>query len=647
MTTTLERNAGPGPADRVARLAQLIMQLQLRSGYVERLDALIAELAASQLFQVTGEHGLAAELHQLLAEAQPVLTELAAPSALVVDEALDRLENINHSPLWELEREASTRLEAALPVVQASIAEMKADLLRLQAAVTESWKELDDAREYGVVDPERQARTSAVEGLLKQAETDATHQRYGRVGLALTQIAQIGDLGGTEDKLAFRLAAAHERVGQVVRHSELVLIRSEGPGSVLEYTALLRIPRSDVQRVDLFASSVLVVRDRSTLTKIVRDVAAVVDRNVRSARSMAATLADPKAGAKPDSDADAGENKGPATDPPVTRQFVLDAPAGPDADLLANLTEDLREVGQLMYTLFLPDEMQRLLSEARGSLTVTTNDLELPWELLHDGEDFLCLQRPVARRPLGRSLPRRPHRYAANSEGSKLRVLLVASDPDGNLPGARREVEAVRDRLNDLYSDAVHIECLIGPQATGSAMNDHLRSATFHVVHYAGHAAFDQERTERSRLLMHGDPPTQSEPFFAQKIERLLEGSPLVFLNACESSTTANERRDPSAYFAKETQGLAAAFLYGGATACVGSLWPVFDDTAAELASTFYQRLFEGLTAGEALRQARVAVRSSMKDRVTWAAYALYGDPRYELPLHPRTKADRDRRLPG
>ncbi len=109
-----------------------------------------------------------------------------------------------------------------------------------------------------------------------------------------------------------------------------------------------------------------------------------------------------------------------------------------------------------------------------------------------------------------------------------------------------------------------------------------------------------------------------------------------MFINACESSSASNEvTRQSTTYFAEETQGLASAFIYGGASVCVGSLWPVFDDTAAELESVFYNRLLEGHMVGQALLLARQAVRDRPGDQVTWAAYALYGDPRYRLPFRP------------
>ena len=123
------------------------------------------------------------------------------------------------------------------------------------------------------------------------------------------------------------------------------------------------------------------------------------------------------------------------------------------------------------------------------------------------------------------------------------------------------------------------------------------------------------------------------EVFFAQKIRRLLEGRPLVFLNACESGRTANEKRpqEVKQYLQKPAEGLASSFIYGGALGCIGALWPIYDKAAAEFALEFYGRVLEGHMIGEAMRQARVRSREAHPQHITWAAFVLYGDPTFRL----------------
>lgn len=159
-------------------------------------------------------------------------------------------------------------------------------------------------------------------------------------------------------------------------------------------------------------------------------------------------------------------------------------------------------------------------------------------------------------------------------------------------------------------------------------MNEALRNDTFAVIHFAGHAFFDNKDADLSGLLLHDE-----EHFLAQKIRRLLEGRPLVFLNACESASIANEEQPQrvQAYLQEPAEGLASAFIYGGALGCVGSLWPIYDKPAADFAIHFYNNLLSGYMVGDAVRIARRKIKENYQDEITWAAYVLYGDPTLHL----------------
>ncbi|HET8989352.1 MAG TPA: CHAT domain-containing protein, partial [Humibacillus sp.] len=284
----------------------------------------------------------------------------------------------------------------------------------------------------------------------------------------------------------------------------------------------------------------------------------------------------------------------------------------------------LERIGRRMYSLLIPDAMQRLIDETDDfPLTITSNNPELPWELLHDGTEFLCLKRTFARMPAQQTFPRRTRDSVVPGERRKTTVLLIHSVHGEPLQQAEKEINDIEARLAEM-SPAPIVTKLTGSDVTASRLTDELSLGDYDLIHYAGHAGFDAQRPELSYLLL-----STGEHFRAERVQRLLEGHPVVFLNACESSKSAPQVQGRSTGgTVAQAQGLASAFVYGGAQACVGSLWPVFDDTAADLAVEFYRQLIEKRQrVGEALRRARVMSHSRQQDRTTWAAYALYGDP--------------------
>ena len=375
------------------------------------------------------------------------------------------------------------------------------------------------------------------------------------------------------------------------------MLRAASASNRVEYTLLLSTPSAPGSHgINIQGSRTLVKQDRALVREIIDKVTDSVNSGIQR-RSAAAT-----------------------------RTLLLDKEnVGGGRDGESSLAEQLRGVGDLMYRLFVPDPVQRLLTDSACSFTITTNDLELPWELMHDGEDFLCVKRPVGRMPMGRAFPRRVR--FRDRVGNRLRFLLIYADPGGNLGKAKLEVESIERALKDKWKERIEVQTLIGSEATGTAMNDALRRGAFDVIHYAGHAAFERQDPELSGLLLH-----DNEVFFAQKIQSLVEGQPLVLLNACESSRTANEQDvQTTGYLAKPAEGLASAFVYGGALGCIGALWPVYDQGAADFAVEFYNRLLEGNLVGEALRLARKEIRRQRPDEITWASYVLYGDPTFRL----------------
>jgi CHAT domain-containing protein len=212
-----------------------------------------------------------------------------------------------------------------------------------------------------------------------------------------------------------------------------------------------------------------------------------------------------------------------------------------------------------------------------------------------------------------REFPRR-NEY---TRGERLRFLFIAN-PTGDLPATEKEVNWIADKLSGAAAD---VDIWLGEEATGLKLHRALASGSYDIIHFSGHAYFNAENPDESGLLLAGQ-----NVFIAQTIQRTLRGRPLILLNACESGREMMREGEVS-YTASETEGLASSFIRGGALGIVGTLWPIFDEGAAQFAAAFYDHLLSGKTLGEGLRQARWQLKETRPHDVTWASFVLYGDP--------------------
>jgi hypothetical protein len=138
-------------------------------------------------------------------------------------------------------------------------------------------------------------------------------------------------------------------------------------------------------------------------------------------------------------------------------------------------------------------------------------------------------------------------------------------------------------------------------------------------IHFACHGEMDQAMPQRSRILLEDDLLNfRTTAVDREEVRRGIgKYHPLVFLNACQ---LAGEGKVLSL-----GSGWPRAFLDIGASAFVGPLWSVQDESARDAAKHFYQELSEGKSLGEALRTLRMIWLNG--GSVTFLAYTLYGDP--------------------
>ncbi|MGB0383469.1 MAG: CHAT domain-containing protein [Ardenticatenaceae bacterium] len=273
----------------------------------------------------------------------------------------------------------------------------------------------------------------------------------------------------------------------------------------------------------------------------------------------------------------------------------------------------LERLGQLLFNMLLPPTLQDALRALpdQQPIMLTTTDIEIPWELLHDGEQFLALKHPFSRRLWSSASVR------ANEQSSDDQSLLFISNPTGDLEEADSETELLMDLFEPESDDDPYPRFLGNKGATRWQVLEALGMG-YEIIHYSGHA-------EPGKLLLADGEMTTEE------IQNALQGHPFVFLNACYSAKEmASQELDESGmvpYAGLTARNLAQAFIMGGAAGFMGTLWPVFDQSSREFAEWFYTRLRKGMAVGEALRQTRQQMYEERPGDPIWASFVLYGDP--------------------
>lgn len=264
----------------------------------------------------------------------------------------------------------------------------------------------------------------------------------------------------------------------------------------------------------------------------------------------------------------------------------------------------------------MPEEIRTALTTARERHLVVVHDREasrIPWETIHASGWIPATGGGLSRRYLAENLS--VAKWLEERQfGRELDILLVVN-PTGDLDGAEKE----GDRLREIFGghSAVRIDELRRGEATRPAIGAAIRSGRYDVLHYAGHAAFDENDPSRSGILCHG-----RERLPGHDLVGLANLPALVFFNACEAARVRRgedrEREELSIRSRIERSvGLAEAFLRGGVANYIGTYWPVGDSPAESFAESFYTRLVQDDSIDAAILAGRKKLHEM--ETVDWA----------------------------
>lgn len=274
----------------------------------------------------------------------------------------------------------------------------------------------------------------------------------------------------------------------------------------------------------------------------------------------------------------------------------------------------VQELGASLFKVTLSDRARRHLQETSLKflrLHLEDHLVHVPWELMHDGTDFLALRFAVGRVVSARAETAPGARLPADLSGHAL----VVSNPSGDLQHAVREGEAVAGLLRDGFVGEVRH--LRGP-VKKAQLQDALKGCG--LLHFAGHA-------EPSTHQSPGGFRVEDGVVTAEEVAQAVGAAApaLVFANGCHASSANAFRDDGDGGSAPD---LASALLLRGSRHFVGPRWEIADSDALTFALRFYERALNGIEFGEAVRLARRELTGPGARPLSFGCYVLYGEPR-------------------
>lgn len=316
---------------------------------------------------------------------------------------------------------------------------------------------------------------------------------------------------------------------------------------------------------------------------------------------------------------------GPAAIPAEAKSFDREA-----LDALLRVIDDERRFGfaalpafgKKLAELVLPESIRKALERAKSAPLVLVHDAaasRVPWETIRLGRVAPALEAGLTRRYTSEDLS--IAKWLEERRRDKTIDILLVTNPTGDLDGAEKEGDRLRAAFG--AAPAMKITELRRADATRKRILDAMKSGRHDVLHYAGHATFDERAPERSGIVCH-----DHERLTGADLASIGNLPCLVFFNACEAARVrkagaARPRR------VERVVSFAEAFLRGGVANFVGTYWPVGDAGAEAFAARFYAALLGGKPIAEALLAGRAALHS--KRLVDWADYVFYGSPDFVL----------------
>ncbi|MEU4349131.1 tetratricopeptide repeat protein [Streptomyces sp. NPDC023838] len=306
------------------------------------------------------------------------------------------------------------------------------------------------------------------------------------------------------------------------------------------------------------------------------------------------------------------------------------------------VAERLPEWGARIFSaLFATPEAKKAYTEARtrgGKLEIVLRSgsaerLGLPWELMADPARTV----PIAldQVAVSRSLQTGDTHQVFTVPGSRLRVLMVISRPDGEADVGYQMI--ARPLLRRLEAVRGSVELVVLRPPTLERLEEVLTRARedgepFQVVHFDGHGVFGRppdsggwgpmmfRQSGPQGMLAFEKSGGGSDLVPAGRVAQVLAGAqvPVAVLNACQSAVVGSQVE----------AAVATRLMQEGVASVVAMAYSVYAVAAAEFMAAFYERLFAGDRMAEAVSAGRRRLalndeRPSLKGMLTLADWMV------------------------
>jgi CHAT domain-containing protein len=289
------------------------------------------------------------------------------------------------------------------------------------------------------------------------------------------------------------------------------------------------------------------------------------------------------------------------------------------------------ELGHTLFQLMVPlDHKTALREQSRLLLVLDRYTANLPWEMLQVDGAALAL-----RTPLVRQLATMRYRRAARTATGDHACIVANPSTRGydkrfpvdikalaDLKGAEREGEAIRASLRAAgWADIAYGE----PGKDALDILNLIYRRPYRVLAIASHGIFEAEGRDGRKYS--GVVLSDGLLLTAMEIGQMEIVPELVFLGCCHVGAFNGMQGEPD----RLAYSLGRELIEIGVRCVVAAGWAVDDDAACTFSGTFFTRMAQGDTFGNAIFAARRTTAERHPATNTWGAYQAYGDPGYRL----------------